>query len=269
MRSYLIIACTAPYMVFFRHGYVRLTCDLYDPNTNNMSAHLTNQYMQKKNPLYSELKEDTVWSMESFNTYVNDTFTQTTDLPRDWVLSLFTKRMQQIMTQCFLSVKSKLDCRLGFFDLIGCDFMIDEDFNVWLLEMNCNPALHTNCTVLKEVIPSTVRETLDLTLEIFNKCRRGQRILPLSSQKDFVLLFKGLFPLIPLTNKSRAPIYCEPTQKSTQRSLRADRHDQPLDSSEEGLAAGEGESAPCSSSSPPQHTSQRPRRKKVVFKFSS
>lgn len=39
--------------------------------------------------------------------------------------------MQQIMTQCFLAVKFKLDRRLGFFDLIGCDFMVDEDFKVW------------------------------------------------------------------------------------------------------------------------------------------
>lgn len=38
--------------------------------------------------------------------------------------------MQQIMTQCFFAVKSKLHCRLGFFDLIGCDFMVDEDFKV-------------------------------------------------------------------------------------------------------------------------------------------
>ncbi|XP_051806180.1 protein polyglycylase TTLL10 [Acanthochromis polyacanthus] len=130
VRSYLLIACTAPYMVFFRHGYVRLTCDLYDPSSNNLSAHLTNQYMQKKNPLYSQLKEDTVWSMESFNTYVNDKFQVAKCLPRDWVLGVFAKRMQHIMTQCFLAVKSKLDCRLGFFDLIGCDFMVDEDFKV-------------------------------------------------------------------------------------------------------------------------------------------
>ncbi|XP_023120261.3 protein polyglycylase TTLL10 isoform X2 [Amphiprion ocellaris] len=191
VRSYLLIACTAPYMVFFRHGYVRLTCDLYDPSSSNLSAHLTNQYMQKKNPLYSQLKEDTVWSMESFNTYVNDKFQVAKRLPRDWVLGAFAKRMQHIMTQCFFAVKSKLDCRLGFFDLIGCDFMVDEDFKVWLLEMNCNPALHTNCEVLKEVIPSTVVETLDLTLEIFNKCRLRQRILPLASQREFVLLYKS------------------------------------------------------------------------------
>ena len=31
---------------------------------------------------------------------------------------------------------------------------------VWLLELNCNPALHTNCRVLKEVIPDAVVETL-------------------------------------------------------------------------------------------------------------
>ncbi|XP_058497822.1 protein polyglycylase TTLL10 isoform X3 [Solea solea] len=151
VRSYMLIACTAPFMVFFHHGYVRLTCDLYDPKSDNLSAHLTNQYMQKKNPLYSELKEDTVCSMENFNTYVNERFQVAKALPRDWVLGVFAKRMQRIMTQCFLAVKSKLDCRLGFFDLIGCDFMVDEDFKVWLLEMNCNPALHTNCEVLKQI----------------------------------------------------------------------------------------------------------------------
>uniref|UniRef100_A0A8C5ER60 Uncharacterized protein n=2 Tax=Gouania willdenowi TaxID=441366 RepID=A0A8C5ER60_GOUWI len=194
VRSYLLIACTAPYMVFFGHGYVRLTCDPYDPSSNNLSAHLTNQYMQKKNPLYSQMKEDTVWSMESFNAYVNHSFQITRGLPRDWVLGPFTRRMQQIMTQCFFAVKSKLINRLGFFDLIGCDFMIDEDFKVWLLEMNCNPALHTNCEVLKDVIPSTVGETLDLTLEIFNKSRLRQEIFPLASLKEFVLLYNGVSP---------------------------------------------------------------------------
>ncbi|XP_014873459.1 protein polyglycylase TTLL10 isoform X1 [Poecilia latipinna] len=192
VRSYLLIASTAPYMVFFRHGYVRLTCDVYDPTSKNLSAHLTNQYMQKRNPLYSQVKEDTVWSMESFNAYVNERLQVAKGLPRDWVLGAFTKRMQQIMTQCFFAVKTKLDCRPGFFDLIGCDFMIDEDFKVWLLEMNCNPALHRNCEVLKEVIPRTVGEALDLTLELFNKCRLRQEILPLVSQQDFVLLYSGV-----------------------------------------------------------------------------
>ena len=31
---------------------------------------------------------------------------------------------------------------------------------VWLIEINVNPALHINCEALKEVIPSVVEETL-------------------------------------------------------------------------------------------------------------
>ncbi|XP_067302332.1 protein polyglycylase TTLL10 [Pseudorasbora parva] len=191
VRSYFLIACTSPYMVFFRHGYVRLTCNLYDPNSDNITAHLTNQYMQKKNPLYSLLKEETVWSMERFNTYINETYMLSQGLPKDWALGPFAKRMQHIIMQCFQATKAKLDCKLGYFDLIGCDFLIDEDFKVWLLEMNCNPALHTNCEVLKDVIPQTVTETLDLSLEIFSKSCCGLKMLPLNSQREFILLYGG------------------------------------------------------------------------------
>ncbi|XP_056240956.1 protein polyglycylase TTLL10 isoform X2 [Seriola aureovittata] len=269
VRSYLLIACTAPYMVFFRHGYVRLTCDLYDPSSNNLSAHLTNQYMQKKNPLYSQLKEDTVWSMENFNTYVNDRFRVAKGLPRDWVLGAFARRMQQIMKQCFFAVKSKLDRRLGLFDLIGCDFMVDEGFKVgeaarerlnggqrstrvserrplcwssqvWLLEMNCNPALHTNCKVLKEVIPSTVVETMDLTLEIFNKCRLRQRILPLSGQREFVLLYSGASPpgSEPTCNKRKTT---KKTQKTEARRCKSGVEGKNASPASPGNVSGSGE----------------------------
>nr|XP_031529340.1 LOW QUALITY PROTEIN: inactive polyglycylase TTLL10 [Vicugna pacos] len=191
VRSYLLIACATPYMVFFGHGYARLTLNLYDPCSSDLSGHLTNQFMQKKSPLYMLFKEDTVWSMEHLNRYINDKFCETKGLPRDWVFTTFTKRMQQIMAHCFLAVKSKLECKLGYFDLIGCDFLIDENFKVWLLEMNSNPALHTNCEVLKEVIPAVVTETLDLALETFQKSLCSQKMLPLLSQRRFVLLHNG------------------------------------------------------------------------------
>lgn len=43
VRSYLLIACAMPYMVFFGHGYARLTLSLYDPDSQDLSGHLTNQ----------------------------------------------------------------------------------------------------------------------------------------------------------------------------------------------------------------------------------
>lgn len=131
VRSYFLIACTQPYMVFFRHGYIRLTCNPYDPNSDNITAHLTNQvrswmfwclnninyhtacihavtkvfplfqYMQKKNPLYSFLKEETVWSMEHFNAYINETYMLPKGLPQDWALGSFT-------VSCIFSHTSKI-----------------------------------------------------------------------------------------------------------------------------------------------------------------
>lgn len=95
MRSYLLIACAMPYMVFFGHGYARLTLGLYDPHSSDLSGHLTNQFMQKKSPLYVLLKEDTVWSMEHLNRYINDKFHKTRGLPRDWVFTTFTDLSSQ------------------------------------------------------------------------------------------------------------------------------------------------------------------------------
>ncbi|NXG59924.1 TTL10 polyglycylase, partial [Hemiprocne comata] len=160
VRSYLLVACTAPYVLFFAQGYVRLTCVNYDATSEDLTVHLTNQHMQKKNPLYGQQKDETVWRMERFNSYVNEKFRKTSGLPTDWVFTVFTQRMQQIMLQCFLAAQHKLDCKLGYFDLIGCDFLIDENFKVWLLEMNANPALHTNCRALKDIIPAVVYESL-------------------------------------------------------------------------------------------------------------
>ncbi|XP_065711342.1 inactive polyglycylase TTLL10 isoform X3 [Patagioenas fasciata] len=189
VRSYLLIACTAPYVLFFAQGYVRLTCVDYDAASDDLTVHLTNQYMQKQNSLYSQLKDETVWRMEHFNSYVNEKFGKTSGLPKDWVLTVFTKRMQQIMLQCFLAAKHKLDRKLGYFDLIGCDFLIDENFKVWLLEMNANPALHTGCRVLSDTIPAVVHESLDLVLEVFHKCLKGRSVLPLETLCRFVLLY--------------------------------------------------------------------------------
>lgn len=47
---------------------------------------------------------------------------------------------------------------------------------------------------------------LDLSLEIFNKCRLRQRILPLANQREFALLYNEIYPpdLVPASRRSNA-----------------------------------------------------------------
>jgi len=54
----------------------------------------------------------------------------------------------------------------GCFELLGCDIMIDDEFNPHLIEINTNPALYLDTAPQKEVIPQVVHKTLDLVLKI-------------------------------------------------------------------------------------------------------
>ncbi|XP_072040892.1 LOW QUALITY PROTEIN: uncharacterized protein [Amphiura filiformis] len=190
VRTYMLIACTNPFIVLFHTGYLRLACDDYDHDSTDLHRHLTNQYVQKKHPSYQDMKDETVWSMERFNDVVNE-MAEEKGLPKDWVMGYFHKQMNKIMVHCFNAVKSKLDAKLGFFDLLGFDFLIDTDFKIWLIEINVNPALHTNCKELKSLLPGMIEETLDIVLEINEKSRRNRPIMPLASKRNFVLLHNG------------------------------------------------------------------------------
>ena len=56
----LLIAGEKSIHGFYRDGYIRLSCLPYDAKSMDVTIHLTNQYIQKKHPLYTDVKEDTV-----------------------------------------------------------------------------------------------------------------------------------------------------------------------------------------------------------------
>lgn len=43
------------------------------------------QFIQKRDPKYCEVKEETAWSMDKFNDYINENVAPNKDLPQDWV----------------------------------------------------------------------------------------------------------------------------------------------------------------------------------------
>ncbi|CAH1239473.1 TTLL10 [Branchiostoma lanceolatum] len=210
IRVYMLIACTNPYMVMYHPGYARLCTQDYSADDLNITAHLTNQWIQKKDPNYEEVKDETVWSMEHLNDYINETCADDKGLPQDWVFNGLTRRMKDIMLHCFHSVRHKIQCRLGYFDLYGFDFLLDEDMKVYLLEINVNPALHTNCEVLQDMIPPLVEETVRVSLETFEKSRKNLPILPLTSMKNFQVIYNSdptlHMPKIPPARGAEAPI---------------------------------------------------------------
>ena len=58
---------------------------------------------------------------------------------------MIVPRMKDLIIDSFLSVRNKMNPnkRKNIFELFGFDFMIDEDYRTWLIEINTNPHLGT------------------------------------------------------------------------------------------------------------------------------
>ena len=78
------------------------------------------------------------------------------------------------------SVRKKLKVGKGFFELFGYDFIIDEDFNTWLIEVNTNPCIEESSRILKVLLPRMIDDMLKLSVDTyfsdFNP-KRGNKVL--------------------------------------------------------------------------------------------
>lgn len=71
-------------------------------------------------------------------------------------------RMKSVATNAIKSAYFLIDAdkRQHNFEVFGLDFMIDEAFNPWLIEVNTNPCLELGCPLLARLIPGMVENAL-------------------------------------------------------------------------------------------------------------
>lgn len=77
-------------------------------------------------------------------------------------------RIKEIITISLLSVKNKLNAndRKYSFELFGYDFFIDQQFNVWLIEINTNPCIEESSPLLGMLIPRMIDDALKLSVDL-------------------------------------------------------------------------------------------------------
>lgn len=76
-------------------------------------------------------------------------------------------RMKDIIIDSFLSVRHTMNPnkRKNVFELFGFDFLLDEDFRLWLIEINTNPYLGTPSKEMATVVPRMIDDLFKLTLD--------------------------------------------------------------------------------------------------------
>ena len=63
------------------------------------------------------------------------------------------------------SVKGKLLCQKHTFELLGYDFIFDEELNTVLIEVNTNPCLEESNQLLKKLLPRAIDDLLNITMD--------------------------------------------------------------------------------------------------------
>lgn len=69
--------------------------------------------------------------------------------------------------------------------MFGYDFILDEDFNTWLIEVNTNPCLEESNQLLKDYIPRAIEDMFKLTIDkIFPKHSLKRKRNPIQTDQS-------------------------------------------------------------------------------------
>lgn len=171
MRFFMLVACTKPYLVLTNNGYARISLEDYSTegfgtgDKKEKTTHLTNASVQKSHPLFKQKKEETIMSMDQLREYMLKNQPDLVKSPEDFNTKVIDQ-CNEICRLVFETVKNKLERKFGCFELFGLDFLLDDQLNPQLIEINTNPALFTDTTAQKEMLPKLVDDTVKLAVQL-------------------------------------------------------------------------------------------------------
>lgn len=146
---------------FYLDGYLRTTSQEFSLDHVDPFVHLTNDAIQKHSSEYGKFENGNKLSYRDFQRYLDTNhkdinfFNQILPKIRDIVKDTM---------QASFSIIDK-NKRMHCMEIFGYDFMIDEDFKPWLIEINTNPCLELASPYLRILIPAMVENAFRLVVD--------------------------------------------------------------------------------------------------------
>mmetsp|Transcript_20180 Transcript_20180/g.47745 ORF Transcript_20180/g.47745 Transcript_20180/m.47745 type:complete len:699 (+) Transcript_20180:49-2145(+) len=166
IRQWALVTSLNPLTVyFFSECYVRVAANEYSlDDFGDRFKHLTHTVIMKNHPNFNPDDEDwrCQWTQERYRKLLFE------KAGRDVWTDQIRPAMQKIVISSLLSVEESLsrpDNHSCSFQLFGYDFMVDEDYNVWLLEVNDIPMLHASGPVTSRLCDPCLRDALSIVLD--------------------------------------------------------------------------------------------------------
>ena len=162
IRMWAIV--TAKNEIFlFTKGYLRTSSESFDLKNSNNYVHLTNNCLQKHGGNYGQHEEGNTLPLEALDKYFAELFTGHNPTVENHILP----RIRDLVIDTILSVKKELNPmnRKNVFELLGYDFMIDEDLRTWLIEVNTNPYIGVPTEYIGGLLDDMLDDMLDIVVD--------------------------------------------------------------------------------------------------------
>lgn len=142
---------------WYTDGYLRTSSREFTiKNVSNRYVHLTNDAVQKKLDDYGKFESGNKLSYQEFQKYLDSQGIKC-DFAKDVSI-----KIRQLVQDSMRAVSRKMDPnrKNASFEIFGYDFMIDEDLNTWMIEVNTNPCFELSSPYLARLIPAMVENAL-------------------------------------------------------------------------------------------------------------
>ena len=135
--------------------------------------HLTNYSVQKYNKNFSKIEIGNEISFETFQKELDKK-----SIKKNFKKDVFPKIMKIIAYSANAS-KSKINIlsRNNCFEIFGYDFILDKNFQPFLLEINTNPGLEESSPLIEMLVPRMIDDAFRLTIDqIFERDDENKNI---------------------------------------------------------------------------------------------
>ena len=158
---------------FCREGHLKGSSEYYDLNNTNKLIHITNYSLQKKSSNFEQFEDGNEISYNDFKKYMKEN-----NIPFE-NFNYMINQMKYLVEISFKSVGKKLlkTNPVLCFEIFGYDFIIDNDFKPWILEINNNPGLCISSPLIKKLIPRMLDDAFRLTIDKVFETRYSPEVI--------------------------------------------------------------------------------------------
>ena len=161
IRQWVLVTSLNPLVIWmWKEPYLRFGAEDYIMNDlNNIYSHLTNNSIAKHSAQFKKEKtfEGDMWTCYDFAKYLGE---------EKW--KSIHEQIKNAVICSFFAVHQEIKQRERSHELYGYDFMIDEDFNVYLIEVNASPALDYSTKITEKLVKAMVKDLIELVIDYNN-----------------------------------------------------------------------------------------------------